>query len=59
MVETQECSGPVHLGAPLQTGQVWGSQEWDSDCTCAEMEASLYLNMVIGCGHVWDKIESH
>ena len=41
MVETQECCGPVHLGAPLQTGQVWGSQEWDNDCTCAKMKASL------------------
>ena len=49
----------VHLGDPLQTGQVWGSEEWDNDCTCAEMEASLYLDMVIGCGQVGDKSESY
>ena len=46
MVETQECCGPVLPGAPLQTGQVWGSPEWDNDKTVAKMEANVGVMML-------------
>ena len=46
-------------GDPLQTGQVWGSQEWDNDSTCAQMEASLNVGVtMLSWVRFWTKVKA-